>query len=204
MKTRVLFVMMTALAGLFVIIVHELVKAIVFYIMQGKEQKVELKGILRVGRYIDPMGILFCVVAQAGFSRPYPFQVKDKRVNTILGITGFLTFIILMFGSVFLLKAIYPFYKEQLDVGQLVEAPTLFCVYTAAISLGSLFMNLFPVVGFDMGLLIQGRSPLKYLSIISNDYLIKIILLFSLVIGVIQTFASFTVDWLIYWVLFIL
>lgn len=61
------------------------------------------------------------------------------------------------------------------------------------ISINMLIVNLFPVSTFDMGLLIAGRSPSKYFSIIRNDFLIKILLILSILFGIIPTLGNLVV-----------
>ena len=63
---------------------------------------------------------------------------------------------------------------------------TLFIQYIAIISFGMFCTNLFPVSTFDMGLLIAGYSSRKYLGIIKMDAVIKVILIITVFVDLIN------------------
>jgi hypothetical protein len=164
------------LASAFVMIVHEIVKSFVFVFRSPHKLKGE-GDIFRLYHYIDPIGMLFCLYGYSGFSKPYMYRMRDRKTNLYVGILGFVTLILLALAGVILGNMIpYVF-------------PAHFAQYVCVVSIGMFFANLFPISVFDLGLIIAGLSPEKFVSIIKNDYVIKTIFVLTVFIGVIRYFS---------------
>lgn len=191
MKELVLEFIVCAVVASFLMIVHELSKAMVYMGLQrisGKKRTYH-HSIWAIYRYIDPIGIILSITSSVTFSKPFMFRIHDKKVNKILGITGFLVLLICFGGSILALKC---------HVGGVVgmntlegkgivwKVVTLFIQYVALLSFGMLVANLFPISTFDMGLIIAGCSSEKYLSIIKMDAVIKVIFLITIFLDLIQ------------------
>jgi hypothetical protein len=181
------------IAGGLVMILHEFPKAIIYSKMNPNQDPKRKYNIYKLYHYIDPIGIILCVTNQAGFSKPYMYRIKDKKMNFILGITGFLSLLVVFAVSISVLKFVIGMnsqfnYSETDGLGML----TLQCivVYIALISLSMLIVNLFPISTFDMGLCIAGKSPSKYFSIIRNDYLIKMLLILVILFQVVTSIST--------------
>lgn len=193
MEKQLIEILAILIAGSIIMIVHELPKAIV-YNMNNKEQSLKQKNaIFKVFNYIDPIGLIFCVTTHTGFSKPYMYRIKEKKTNFLLGITGFVSLIIIFAISLTLVKvnagknsSFTSYSNIDFFFKYLIYS---IMNYTTLISISMIFVNLFPVSTFDMGLLIAGKSPDKYFSIIKNDYYIKMILIFAIIFGIIETFS---------------
>lgn len=180
MKEIALEWLICAMAAAVLMVVHELSKAVVYMGIQkarGNKRKYT-HSIWEVHRYLDPVGIILAITSSVAFSKPFMFRIQDKKVNRILGITGFAVLLACFGGSVAALK-MHLFgvsgmatLENQGDVAKII---TLFIQYLAILSFGMLITNLFPVSTFDMGLMIAGASAQKYLGIIKMDAVIKMI-----------------------------
>lgn len=188
---------MAIITGILVMILHELPKSIIYNHLGEKKYK----GIWKVYQYIDPIGLVFCITAYAGFSRPFMYRIKEKRINLILGITGFLSLVTIFIASIVVLRFQYS--------TKLGEGPVQFESYigflnfyfwasSAKISLGMILVNLFPVSTFDLGLIIAGKSPSKYFAIIRSDYFIKMILILSVMLGLISMISNNVIGLLVH------
>lgn len=182
------------IAGGFVMILHELPKAIIYSNLKPDKNVKSKNNIYRLHQYIDPIGILLCITNQVGFSKPYMYRIKDKKVNFILGITGFFSLIVVFIVSICILKfgiGIDPDFGYSETSSIVVKIFQFTMVYITLISLSMFVVNLFPISTFDMGLCIAGKSQTKYLSIIRNDYFIKMLLILSIMIGFMTNISMF-------------
>lgn len=174
-----------AFAAMVLMIVHELSKAVVYMAIQRLKgnKRTYSHSIWELHRYIDPVGLVLSVTSNVAFSKPFMFRIQDKKVNRILGITGFGVLLLCFAGSMAAIK-LHVFGVSGMTVlegkGILVKVTTLFIQYMAILSLGMIIANLFPVSTFDMGLLIAGVSAKKYLGIIKMDAVIKLIFVVTL------------------------
>jgi hypothetical protein len=124
----------------------------------------------------------------AGFSKPYMYRIKDKKTNFILGIAGFTSLAMIFTASVLILRfgiGMNPEFTYAPNIGMADFIFQCIMVYMALLSLSMFIVNLFPVSTFDMGLCIAGKSPNKFFAIIRNDYLIKMILFFAIILPII-------------------
>lgn len=177
MKEQLLGLGALLVAACIVMIVHEFVKALVF-VLRSKKKSKEKYNIFRVYQYIDPIGLLFCLYGFAGFSKPYMYRMKDRKTNLYVGIAGFITLIALAATGILFCRT-----TDSVFVFVLFQ-------YIAVLSIGMLFVNLFPVAVFDMGLVIAGLSAEKFFSIIKNDYTIKMILILTMIFGIMKSFSA--------------
>lgn len=194
MITQLIKLISALIAGGLVMILHELPKAIIYSKMNPDKNTKSKNNIYRLHHYIDPIGILLCITNQAGFSKPYMYRIKDKKVNFILGITGFLSLIVVFTVSISILKFGIGVdskfgYSETASI--FVKLYQFMMVYITLISLSMFIVNLFPLSTFDMGLCIAGKSPAKYFSIIRNDYFIKMLLILVIMIQFVTNISTF-------------
>lgn len=192
MKIQLLRLFSALIAGALVMILHEFPKAYLFNKLNPNQDPKRKVHIYKLHQYIDPIGLLLCVTNQAGFSKPYMYRIKDRRTNRVLGITGFVTLLLLFFGSVALIRFRFGirselYYPENISFFELMLQFIL--VYIALISISMFLVNLFPISTFDMGLCIAGVSPARYFVIIHNDYFIKMILLLVIMFNFISSFS---------------
>ncbi len=187
----------TAIVAAFIVmIIHELPKAIVFYYMDNSSKTHSIRQAFRVQHYIDPIGFIFCIATHGGFSKPYMYRIKNKKINITLGITGYLSLILVFTFSVF---ALNHFFGVTYSNGEFHYLATMqswsvilmhLCFNLAFMSSGMFFVNLFPIATFDMGNMIAGISPMKFFEYLRKDYFMKIILMFALILGFIASIGQ--------------
>ncbi len=191
MKEIILEGVICAIAAGVLMILHELVKAIVYMGIQRHlgSKRTYSHSIWEVYRYLDPVGIILSVTSSVAFSRPFMFRIQSKKINRTLGITGFAVLLLCFCGSMAALKLHILGVSGMTTLeghGILPKLITLYIQYTAIISLGMLVANLFPISIFDMGLVIAGFSSQKYLGIIKMDGIIKVIFVITLFMDLIH------------------
>lgn len=195
MKEIILEGVICAVAAGVLMVFHELIKAMVYMGIQRHlgSKRTYSHSIWEVHRYLDPVGIILSITSSVAFSRPFMFRIQSKKVNRILGITGFAVLLLCFLGSMAALKLHILGVSGMTTLeghGLVPKLVTLFIQYTAILSLGMLIANLFPISIFDMGLLIAGFSSRKYLSIIKMDGIIKLIFVGTLFMDLIH-YGSF-------------
>jgi hypothetical protein len=191
MKELLLEVIVCVAAASVLMVVHELSKAIVYMVIQhrrGKKRSYR-HSIWAVHRYLDPVGMILSVTSSVAFSKPFMFRIQDKKVNKILGITGFVV-LLCCFGASMAALKLHVFGVSGMETlegcGLFAKIITLFLQYAAILSFGMFAANLFPISTFDMGLLIAGHSAQHYLNIIKMDAVIKVIFIITVLLGLIQ------------------
>lgn len=195
MKLQLLEVAASILAAILVMILHEMPKSLLFLYRRRREEKtIEEKNKWKwssaflVHHYIDPIGLLLCITTYGGFSKPYMFRIRDRKTNCMIGVLGFLSLFCIYGFSMYILRCQYhiaaPENLENLTGSIWNCFGKLFWIYMGILSLGIFFVNLFPVSVFDMGLIIAGKSPKAYLSMIQRDSFVKIIILLMMAVGV--------------------
>lgn len=195
MKLQLLEVAASALAAIVIMILHELPKSLLFLFRRRKEEttkeekkKWKWSSAFLFHHYIDPIGLLLCITTFGGFSKPYMFRIRDRKTNYMLGLVGFFDLICLYFFSLYLLVWKYHIAAPE-EIEQIIGTTwycfgKLFWIYMGILSLGIFIINLFPVSVFDMGLIIAGKSPKAYLAMLQKDSFVKMVVLFTMAIGV--------------------
>lgn len=194
MRIQLISLFAAFLAGCIVMILHEFPKALLYNGLNKNQDPKKKRNVYKLYQYIDPIGILFCITNQAGFSKPYMYRLKNRRSNLLLGICGFTSLFLVFVISVVVMKLQHNF-STPLSYNPNDSTVRLFCqfslIYMALISLSMLFVNLFPVSTFDMGLCIAAKSPSRYFSIIKNDYLIKVLLIFVVIFQLLTDLSKY-------------
>lgn len=188
MTEKLIGLLVTILAACLVMILHEIPKTMIY----KRREKKRIEG-FRIWHYIDPVGLIFAVIGYCGFSKPYAYHVRNKKTNLYIGYTGLASLLILFFASTFGCKYVFgPMVVRYAGFGamQYVSIFIFWTVqYMAVISLGMFFANLFPIVPFDMGNLTAGYSTVRLLSILKNDYQIKMLFFLVVIFDVIKRFS---------------
>lgn len=190
MEKHVMDLCTALVAAMIVMVAHELPKTVVYYTMDRDTKKRSLKYALRFQHYIDPVGLIFCVATHGGFSKPYMYRIKDKKLNKALGITGYLSLFLVFSLSVLALKFFFHVttadgaFQYDASMGMIAVIGMYLCFNLSFISLGMFLVNLFPIATFDMGNIIAGVSPVKFFEYLRKDYFMKILLIFGLILGV--------------------
>lgn len=181
MKEQILLLLAAFLASSLIMIFHEIPKIIVHH-----------KNINPI-KFIDPVGLIFCITGNCGFSKPYIYLGRDKKISKWSGMVGLASLFFLYIGSVLVARyGLKPLTGEMnlyTGKGILLLFSYFTIQYMGIISFGMFVTNLFPMAAFDMGQIIRGCSDHLYFSILKGDYLIKIIYLITVVLGIIKIFG---------------
>lgn len=110
MKRLILEIVICLVAAVLLMVLHELFKAVIFVLLRVKEnnkQSIKRRGIWKLWRYIDPVGLVLAVTCYVPVSKPFMFRIRDKKTNLIIGISGLVFLAVIFFGSVQMLHIIY-------------------------------------------------------------------------------------------------
>ena len=189
MKRLILEIVICLVAAVLLMVLHELFKAVIFVLLRVKEnnkQIIKHRGIWKLWRYIDPVGLVLAVTCYVPVSKPFMFRIRDKKTNLIIGISGLVFLAVIFFGSVQMLHIIYGTNANALNSSGNRRAGILFWQYMQMLSFDYFIVNLFPVSTFDMGHIIAGKSARIYLGIIKADTQIKLLLILTLFLNLIN------------------
>lgn len=183
-------------SGILVMIMHELPKAILYRRLKhryGKEEDKKFENRINPVHFVDPIGLIFCVIYGIGFSKPYYYRMKEKKWNQWLGITGLLSLLLQFFIAVVILK--FGFHMNSSlslngNFGISYEFLMYFLSSYAIISIGMLITNLFPLISSDMSLLVAANQPVKFVTLLRSDYMIKMVWMFLLLIGIMTSMCN--------------
>jgi len=191
-KRLILEIVICLVAAVLLMVLHELFKAVIFVLLRVKEnnkQIIKRRGIWKLWRYIDPVGLVLAVTCYVPVSKPFMFRIRDKKTNLIIGISGLMFLAVIFFGSVQMLHIIYGTNANAaaaLNSSGNRRAGILFWQYMQMLSFDYFIVNLFPVSTFDMGHIIAGKSARIYLGIIKADTQIKLLLILTLFLNLIN------------------
>ncbi len=192
MKRLILEIVICLVAAVLLMVLHELFKAVIFVLLRVKEnnkQIIKRRGIWKLWRYIDPVGLVLAVTCYVPVSKPFMFRIRDKKTNLIIGISGLVFLAVIFFGSVQMLHIIYGTNANAaaaLNSSGNRRVGILFWQYMQMLSFDYFIVNLFPVSTFDMGHIIAGKSARIYLGIIKADTQIKLLLILTLFLNLIN------------------
>ena len=192
MKRLILEIVICLVAAVLLMVLHELFKAVIFVLLRVKEnnkQIIKRRGIWKLWRYIDPVGLVLAVTCYVPVSKPFMFRIRDKKTNLIIGISGLVFLAVIFFGSV---QVIHIIYGTNANVAAALNssgnrrAGILFWQYMQMLSFDYFIVNLFPVSTLDMGHIIAGKSARMYFGIIKADTQIKLLLILTLFLNLIN------------------
>ncbi|MEG1458092.1 MAG: hypothetical protein RSJ40_02185 [Acetivibrio sp.] len=187
MQEKLMSIAALLIASCMVMIIHEVPKTMVFFILEKKENLG--KELLHFFQFIDPIGLIFCISGFSGFSKSYVLRAKSNKTNFRLGVTGLLSLFFTAIIGILLCK--YAFLGKNI-ASLFWQFIFMICQFGSVVSMGMFFVNLFPIGVFDMGFLIGGLSSEKYFSILRNDYFIKMILILTVILGIIKSLCAGT------------
>ncbi|MDD5937205.1 MAG: hypothetical protein PUC65_16840 [Clostridiales bacterium] len=192
MREQLILLVASFFGGVLCMILHEAPKVIIYrnYIKKNIKSEIQVTAHGKVNpiHFIDPIGLLFCVIFRVGFSKPSYYRMKDKRLNRTLGIVGIMSLMIqflltagtLRFGlganSKLILPANSSFSYEFL---------MYFLASYAIICIGMLITNLFPLLTTDMSWILTSSKPMTFVTLLKSDYLVKMVWLLLVVLRVI-------------------
>lgn len=191
---------MVIVSAMIVMVLHELPKSIV-YCARNKSAD-HNHTIWKVWHYIDPVGLIFSVTNYSGFSKAYMFRVRNKTTNVWLGITGYLSLITMFMTGIIVLRCQYGGLSgiQEIGTGEFSLFYYAGCVFWQCLclnSMGMLLVNLFPISTFDMGLLIAGAFPSKYMALLQSDVMYKIAVILLIVLDVFRYLSVWLTQFLL-------
>ncbi len=191
MRENLIFMAASLIAGVLCMILHEVPK-VMFYRRYIRKKSIAELMITTYGKvnpvhFIDPIGLLFCIMFRIGFSKPSYYRMKDKDLNCKLAITGLLSLLVQFLGLISILR-----FGLGMDVN--LSIPThssfffeflmYFLASYAIICVGMLLTNLFPLLSMDMGWVLTSQSPMKFTILLKSDFLIKMIWILLVILGI--------------------
>ena len=185
-------------SAVLLMILHELPRSLVYCI--SKKNFRGNREIWKLWHYIDPIGLLFCITNYSGFSKAYMFRIQDRKTNIRLGITGFATLLVLFIAGIVTLRFGYGGLKELADMGTVSIFYYIGCLFLQSFCLqcfAMLLVNLFPISTFDMGMLVAGAKPDKYMQMIQSDSQYKIVLLLLIIFDILKYISTWVVQFLL-------
>ncbi len=196
MLNQLIQLILLVIASVIVMVLHELPKAIIYANTYNQKNQSNKKNVFALYQYIDPIGLIFCITQMAGFSKPYVYRLNDKKLNRRLGITGYFSLLLTFLVSVTIINIMSIKFRglSADDIGLAGNLFFSFILYMASISMGMFLINLFPIATFNMGLLIAAKSSDKFYSIIRNDYLIKVLLIFFMLFNIFSNLTFFIIN----------
>ena len=166
-------------------IIHEMPRTLVFGFC-GHRKKV-LEKAWKFWQYIDLIGLVFSVTNYSGFSRSFPLGVQKRKTKKWMGFGVFLSLVLCFFLGIGVLKYVYGGLPGIDAMVPAVDMNYIGCVFWQCFTIcsASMFLvNLFPVSSFDMGWIIQGFYPEKYMQLISHDGIYKITLVLFIALDI--------------------
>ena len=197
---KIIEVVIVIITAMIVMILHEVPKSILYC---AKNKTADRNStIWKVWHYIDPIGLVFSVTNYAGFSKSYIIRVRDKVTNIWLGITGYLSLLIVFITGILILRLQYGGLEGilQIGTGKFSLLRYIGCVFWQCICLNSMSMlliNLFPISTFDMGLVIAGAFPSKYMGLLQSDVAYKIAIILLIVLDVFHYLSIWLIRFLL-------
>ena len=176
MLDNLLFIIASITAAISVMVAHEFPKTFIYYCNHHRSNKRSFFRMFKFYKYIDPIGLLLFVIMNAGFSKPYLSGNKEKKINAILGITGFSSMIILYFVAYFFLNT----YFSDTSLVENTHSSVFifyFLYYLRLFAVNMILANLIPISTFDMAQIISKINPIRYHFFVHHDVTLKVILI---------------------------
>ncbi len=188
-----LILLINFIAGILVMILHELAKNIAAYFLTHPvyRQAVKINSPLR---YIDVIGAIMFAFAwiAVGWQRPFKYDYRKFRMKesglVILAVVGEVSSLVFAVSLLPVVK--YLQFTMPLEIG--LHTYLYLFVYTfIKYNLAIFFVNLLPMLPFDMSLIVQGMSAEKYAYLVRNDIYLKLFFLFMIGSGIIPRIVEF-------------
>lgn len=191
MRENLILLATSLIAGVTCMILHEVPKVMLYrrYIRKNsiEELMITTYGKLNPVHFIDPIGLLFCIMFRIGFSKPSYYRMKDKDLNCKLAIAGLLSLLVQFLSLVSVLRFGFGM-DAKLSIPSnssfLFEFFIYFLASYAIICIGMLITNLFPLLSTDMAWLLTSQSPMKFIVLLKSDFLVKMVWLLLVILGV--------------------
>lgn len=184
---KLLYIIITLVSGILLMIVHELVKNIVYYNIKKRDGAKVDKKIFYLWKYIDLVGLITTLAMYTPFSKQYRYTISNKKTAFWVGFTGLLSLIIIFLICIITLRCNFEDYisaTKLIDTHSIRYYSYLVLVNLSMLSMSMLLVNIFPITCFDMGLLILGTNSKNRGSIVIFDGYLKLLFFFMTVLRV--------------------
>lgn len=190
LKEKLLIVLIYIIAAMCVMIIHEFVKSVIYYIYVKREEPHQsTKGIFNIFRYIDPIGVIFSAARVGIFSKQYPYLIKSRKVAVSIGIAGYSSMVLTFLSSIMGYKLSYVSNPHLDEVGFSSMFFHYFWMCMAFFSLMMMIINFFPIVSFDITLILGACARSVYMYVKMHDRIFKGLFLILSFFGVFQNIA---------------
>lgn len=190
------FLLLSAVASLFCITVHELSHGYMAYRLGDPTAKNAGRLTLNPVKHIDVIGLAMMLVAHVGWAKPVPVDMRyfkdPKRGMALTALAGpasnfILTFLILLTGSLLL-----RFSPDSIVTAYLL----LFLCYTAVLSTGLGLFNLIPIPPLDGAKIFYAVLPDKlYRTMLHYERYVRFGVLILAWLGVFSGPLNFCIGW---------
>lgn len=193
-------VIIAIVAAVFVMVIHELTKAIAYAIyikIYNKKYNKNEKcpGVWKIYNYVDPIGLILAATSNGLFSKQYPFVIRSRKASCLIGLTGYFSMIVTFGVSILSYRVFFGhnivFNDSQVAIYYIVKGIKYILEFIAYFSTTMFLVNLFPLATFDMSLVVASCSPIAYLKIRKFDLFFKLIFLIICLLGVFSMAGMF-------------
>lgn len=201
---RLVETLLTAVAALICLTVHELCHGAVAYRLGDPTAKNAGRLTLNPIRHIDPLGLLLLITAHVGWAKPVPVDPRyfknPKRGMALTALAGpasnfvLAWFLLLVSGGMLRLMILLP---EALPHWIFVFLFYLinFMAITATVSVGLGVFNLFPIPPLDGSKILFSFLPDKiYYTILRYERYVMLVMLAAVWFGLLDKPLSFLID----------
>lgn len=184
---KLLYITITLVSGIFLMLVHEFVKNVVYYNIRRKDGAKVDKKIFYFWKYIDLVGVITTIAMYTPFSKQYRYTISNKKTAFWVGFTGVLSLFIIFLICIITLRCNF---KDYIVATQIMETDSiryfyyLILVNLSMLSMSMLLVNMFPITCFDMGLLILSTNSKNRGTIVILDGYLKLLFFFMIVLRV--------------------
>ena len=189
-------ILLSALAALIAIIIHEVAHGYVAYLMGDLTAKKDGRLSLNPLKHLDLIGVLCLIIFKIGWAKPVPinpYMFKNRKKGIIfVSLAGVCANFILAIISITIMCLLY-----QLSGNVLIEILFLFFYNLAAVNIGLGIFNLIPIPPLDGSKVLAQFLPLsariKYLNFERFGGLVLFLLIYfgnlSKYLGIILSFV---------------
>ncbi len=169
------------LAILLVMIFHELVKNIVYMIyMSVNGYSYKFTDYLKIHKSIDPIGVVLAMIKTGIFSKQNTYIIRSRKAAITIGASGIFSMLFLSAISACSYHVLYV--ENPQNIILFIEL--LFFKYLLLNSLMMFLCNLFPIVTFDISLIIAGMFPETFGKIRKHESIFKLLFMIFIILQI--------------------
>lgn len=197
MIDKIISFLVSAVAAVIVMLLHELPKAYTYY-KRNKKTGEEKIFQYKLSAFIDPVGLLLFIAFYAGFSKPYMYGSKDRKNNIYIGCAGFASLLLQFLVAFLISKLLFP-NENVVYINDIVTTTISYFLYFIMLFSFTMFLvNLLPISTFDGAFILSTLSKKQYYYTVKYDVIWKVVLLIGIVLCVPATLGQLLLNWLLF------